>query len=291
MRTLWLAVTTSLLLLTACGDPNSTDSTPTGPGGMEHPEQPNELILQIAVGGGFVPVEFNLTELPAFSLYGDGKAIALGPQIAVYPAPALPNLQEMQVTEEGIQRILASALEAGLSGPDRSLENDRIADAPTTTFTVVAGGDTHTTAVYALGIDVDGPEDVTDQQEDRQRLRQFQQRATDLQQWLSADQISALRLFEPERMRLFVEPGAPDRPEPGLQQPELAWPLDVDLTAFGEPHTLEGYRCGVVAGADLQTLLSVAEGANQLTPWVSDGQTYKVLFRPLLPHESGCESF
>jgi hypothetical protein len=47
-------------------------------------------------------------------------------------------------------------------------------------------------------------------------------------------------------------------------------------------------RCGTVTGEDAASLLGLAEQANQLTPWTSDGTSYALLFRPLLPDESDC---
>jgi hypothetical protein len=50
----------------------------------------------------------------------------------------------------------------------------------------------------------------------------------------------------------------------------------------------EGTRCGVVSGGELATLLPALQAANQLTYWRSDGVTYQLTLRPLLPDESGC---
>lgn len=281
-----------VVILSACGD-RSQDGGSTDSDGesdvVGHPEGPDELVLRVTVGGGFVPVEFNLTELPTFSMYGDGSIITPGPQIAIYPAPALPNLQQRQITEEGIQTILAEALDAGLEGPDRSLANHRIADAPTTDFTVVTDTGTHTTSAYALGTGTGPQEGPEDDRQARNHLRQFQQMITSLEQALPAGEISEERPFEPTRLRLFVKEGTPEPSEPGLEQPELEWPLDGGLAEFGEPHASVDYRCGVVAGEEVQRLLDVARRANQLTPWVSEGRSYGVLFRPLLPDERGCE--
>lgn len=281
-----------VVLLSACGDRSQNGGATDSDGEsdvVEHPEEPDELVLRVTVGGGFVPVEFNLTEVPAFSLYGDGSIITPGPQIAIFPAPALPNLQQKKVTEEGIQMILAEAVDAGLEGPDRRLTNDRIADAPTTAFTVVTDAGAHTTSVYALGIGTGPQEGPGDDRQTRSRLRQFQEMVSSLEQSLPAGEISAERPFEPKRLRLFVREGTPEPSEPGLEQPELGWPLDGGLAGFGEPHTSLDYRCGVVEGEDVQRLLDAAKRANQLTPWVSDGRSYGVLFRPLLPDEMGCE--
>lgn len=279
------------VMLSACvGVPQDADPTDTGrtTSVIPHPDGPDEVVLRVTVGGGFVPAEFNLTELPMFSLFGDGKVVTPGPQIAIYPAPALPNLQQRQVSESGIQQILAAATEAGLEGPDRTLTNDRIADAPTTVFTVVTDDDTHTTSAYALGIDTTGENGTVDDREARGRLRRFRERLGGLEQWLQEEQVGAEQQFEPRRMRVFVKPGTPEPSEPGLEQPEHDWPLPGDLAGFGGPGSVLGYRCGVVEGEDLRGLIDAAQRANQLTPWVSEGRTYSVLFRPLLPDESGC---
>jgi hypothetical protein len=44
----------------------------------------------------------------------------------------------------------------------------------------------------------------------------------------------------------------------------------------------------VVEGEDWAKLRRLAESATQLTPWTDAGERYRVVFRPLLPHESSC---
>ena len=68
----------------------------------------------MAYEGGFVPVDYMLSAMPSFSLYGDGTLITPGAQIDIYPGPALPAIQQQQVSEAAIQAILQAALDAGL---------------------------------------------------------------------------------------------------------------------------------------------------------------------------------
>lgn len=286
-----IAVTGALVVLaTACDgaqDPEPSDS-PDELAEIGHPAEPDELVLRVEIGGGFVPVESNLTSLPLVSLYGDGRVITQGPQIAIFPGPALPNLRQRTITESGMQTVLRESIEAGLEGPDRDFPMEGIADAATTTFTVAANGDTHSTSAYALGVEA-GPFDLlADEQEARARLVELRDDLTDLQSLLPASEIGEERAYEIDRMRIFVQPGASQPGEPELEQSELEWPLSVGLAEFGEPYGQLDFRCGVVDGADLEELLPAAEMANELTPWVSDGESYRVLFRPLLPDESGC---
>src|SRR5919109_642320 len=176
-----------------------------GEGGrIEHLRGPNDLVLQVDSGGGFVPVHWHLRELPLFSLYGDGRVITQGPQIAIYPPPTLPALVQRRISEEGIQAILRAARDAGLSGDDRRLEVFEVTDLPTTTFTVAADGQTHHTAVYGLG---EVPEDMpVDDREARQTLFEFQSKLLDLESWLPEGSVGSDRPYEYDRLSLFIVP-------------------------------------------------------------------------------------
>jgi hypothetical protein len=243
---------------------------------------------------GHVPLEAQLRQLPTFALFGDGRLILQGPQIEIYPPPALANLTVTPIGEAGIQAILRAARDAGLRGSDRHFDLDTITDASTTTFTLVANGARHETSVYALepfsGDPDEAPAGVpADQREVRQALAHFQRKLGDLRSWLPEGSVGEEGLYEPEELRIFVQPGEPPQ-EPELQQPPAAWPLDAPLGAFGEP--VEGrpdLRCASIRGEDLAAILPLATTANELTPWTSGAKAYSLVFRPLLPHESGCE--
>ncbi|MGZ8605536.1 MAG: hypothetical protein ACXWXQ_00645 [Actinomycetota bacterium] len=287
------------LLLGACGRLNDDDDGPgsggdtgatggTGDVGIEHPTGSDELILRIATGGGFVPVEYNLRSVPGISLFGDGRLIVTGPMIEIYPQPALPNLQVSQLTEEAIQAILAAAEEAGLLGGDASYDYPCVTDLPTTVFTVNAGGATHTVSAYALGFEdgamAGGCPDVD--VDARTTLLDFSTKVGDLRGWLPEGSIGEEREYVPSEMRVYV---TEYRGDPELEQQIVQWPLEGSLAHFGEKDpNLAGYRCGVVDGADLELLLPAAQASNELTPWASDGGEHGLIFRPLLPDEHGC---
>src|SRR4029453_7915808 len=135
------------LLVAGCGR-----LTKAGSGGIDHPTGAADLVLRMDVGGGFVAPTYELRRIPTWSLFGDGRIITEGPQIEIYPGPALPSVQVQTVTEEGIQAILKAAEAAGLLGPNRTYGQDCVADAPTTTFTVYADGTKHVVSAYALGM-------------------------------------------------------------------------------------------------------------------------------------------
>jgi hypothetical protein len=139
------------LLVTACADPSSGGGSPAP--GISHGTSADDLVLRWGYEGGFTPPEYQLTNLPAFSLYGDGTIVRPGPQIEIYPGPALPALEVVRVDEAGIQAILEAAFDAGLDSVDdlTDMGSVGVADAPETVFTLRAGGVDRSVRVYALG--------------------------------------------------------------------------------------------------------------------------------------------
>lgn len=274
--------------------PSAGETSPTaGPGTIPHPTGPDELVLRIDRTGGLLPPFHTVTELPLFVLYGDGRVITQGPQIMIYPPPALPNLLETRLTEEGVQAILQEAQAAGLLEGDRRYELTTVADAPITVFTVNAGGRTSTVSVYALyEAEIDDPNLPPEEREARRLLREFLQKALSFSAWLPTTAIA-----KPEgpyaiaRLQLVVVPAEQATDQPTDVQPgELDWPLASPLAEFGQPFDFAGTsaRCGVVERAELAAVLDAMSQANTLTRWRSGDALYSILPRPLLPGEAGC---
>ncbi|HJS27894.1 MAG TPA: hypothetical protein VJ913_12295 [Actinomycetota bacterium] len=294
-RKLW-ALLALMFVLVACGrlsdDGGSTggDGTGgTGSTGIEHPTGADEVVLRVEYTGGFVPVDYTLRSIPSWTLYGDGRIVMQAPQIEIYPPPALPGLTATPIAEDGVQAILEAARDAGLMDGDASYGNDCIADAATTVFTTNANGSTSVVSAYAL--DVGEPAGTCGGEADadeRAALAEFQMLLGDLSSWLPEGSVGQEQPLDPTELRVYSQPyrGQPDPP-----QEEVAWPLGEPLGSFGDPVEDHGapVRCGVVNGEDLSTVLPVAGAANEITPWTSDG-VYQLIFRPLLPDESGCQS-
>lgn len=294
-RTLLVALAALAIVGSACGrldDGNgsgpgsSSGPTGSGTGGITHPAVPDEPILQVTTGGGFIAPSAHLTEIPSFSLYGDGTLITPGAQIDIYPQPLLPAIVSTSINEDGIQAILDAARSAGLLEKDATYGFNCVADAPTTTFTVHADGAVHTVSVYALGMDESGCKDAD--AEARAKLAAFQGELGDLRSWLPEGSVSQDGEYEPTAIRVYVQPYGAIR-EPGLDEPAIDWPISTGLDTFGQPVSeVPDMRCGVVAGSDLEALLPDLRRANALTPWQSAGAAYGLLVRPLLPDERTC---
>jgi hypothetical protein len=287
---LFVATILSLgLLAGACANGDGPGDGGTGGGGGDtgNPTPATvDLLLRIEQLGGFVPVQYYLTGMPMLSLYGDGLLVTPGAQIEIYPGPALPALSQQRLTPEAIQMLLQAAIDAGLD-KDRDLKTMMVSDMPTTVFTLTIDGQTHTTQVYALDFDLGPKPDGMTQEEFQARkdLAAFQAKASDLS-WLPEGSVTDEGMYEPASLRIYSSAYQPD---PGLTQSPIAWPLTPGLDLFGESQDVsDGMRCGTVAADAAATLLPLAEQANQLTPWTSDGTRFGLLFRPLLPDESGC---
>lgn len=305
----WKAVAALLLAvvfaaaLAGCGSGGSAGTTGTAEttttlAPIPHKTGANDLILQVSTAGGLVPIESKLTSTPDFSLYGDGRVIVTGPVIAIYPGPALPNLQTTVITEAEIQSILHAAQAAGLFRNDFNYGQPSVTDMGTTTVVVNAAGKTYTSKIYALGMEEDagGVTDVQDQA--RAQVNTFNQRLSSLSGFTTRKltwtdyQYTSLAVYS--KQIATTTPGASTNStgstastasttSTDVQPNTIAWPLG-DLATLGRP--AEGpYRKVVVSGQDLSTLSPLLADATQITEWTSNGKTYNLSFRPLLPGE------
>jgi hypothetical protein len=226
--------------------------------------------------GGFVTPTTIAARLPMVSVYADGRVFTEGPVPAIYPGPALPNVQVGEIDGAEVQALVDRALDAGVA-ESGDLGTPSVADAPSTRFTVVTTQETHVREVYALW---EGSEDsgLTDDQTAARR------ELSDLLTALTEPAANSTP-YEPEAVALVASPWGD--PGDGLVQPEMSWPgpaLPGQPTG-GPPDV----TCVTAGGAEAQAVLAAARDANAATPWVTgDGTRWSVAFRPLLPDETGC---
>jgi len=254
----------------------------------------SEVVVRIAWTGGFVPYEFIFTSLPRFTLLGDGRVLVEGPQVEIYPGPALPNVQVRRLTEEGIQSILFRIAETGLFDESHSWNaaTQFIADASSTVFTVRADNREVVVDVYALGLLTDpigAPTGIpTDELEAHDRLTALETALLDLDAWIPADDWAdaTWQSYEPDALRLLVANIDAQPPNPdGLDSEPIPWLGTTAPDQFGTSSTIQDFRCGVVSGAEGAAWHAALSQANQLTRWSHDGHLYSVTPRPLLPDE------
>ncbi len=252
-----------------------------GPASIAHPPGASEVVMQVTTGGGFVPIEYQVTLVPEFSLYGDGRVIVPGPQIEIYPRSALPNIQTTVVPEKSVQAMLTAARGAGLFDPAFDYGQPSVADGPTTTIVINADSATNRSAIYALT--VAGAGGLTEKQRQaREGVSNLIGDLTVVSPFVSGDIV-----WEPLAFSALAVYSSPmgDDPVDAPAANRLDWPLG-DLSTLGEPVQNGGLRKVVISGAELEKLRPLLGQATEITVWGSGGVDYRLLLRPLLPGEA-----
>ena len=268
-----------VLLLVLAGCAQGGRAGDGGPAAEPYPYAPDDLVLQVSWTGGFVTPHMLAGRLPLVSVYGDGRVITEGPVPAIYPGPALPNLQVTRIDRAAVQDLVDRALDAGV-GESGDLGRPPVADVPSTRFSVSTGLETIVREVYALETDVDESSGLTPEQiSARAELREFLD-------WVSELAVGASQPYEPTAVAALVTEYVPAE-EPELTPPDTPWP---GPPLPGEPfEVMLGISCVLATGDHTAPVLQAARAGNALTPWVgADGRRWSLTFRPLLPHESGC---
>ncbi|MDG6104853.1 hypothetical protein Daura_05115 [Dactylosporangium aurantiacum] len=280
-----LRVLAAILLLLVAG---CAAESPGGPSGGSSAGAvsygPDELVLRVDVSGGLVPVAMTVTEVPALSVYGDGRVVTDGPVIEIYPGPALPNVQLQRISTAGVAKLVDLAVDAGV-GRHADLGMPNVADAPTTHVMVRTAAGEQVTDAPALGIGEDSLPAA--QRAARQRLQRLVESLSDLRSTLGRDAVSEPVPFPASGAAAVAEPWTELGGDQGLapQQP-VAWPgpaLPGEAVA-----DRPGVHCVSATGEEGQRILAAAGKANTRTPWSSAGSSWQVTFRPFLPGESTC---
>jgi hypothetical protein len=287
-----LAAVLALLLglgvlgVAGCGEAGGTSDDTIGSGGsVVHPTGKTELVLQVFSHDGFVPVSYSLTQLPGFSLYGDGTVVVTGPMIEIYPGPAMPNLQTTTISEEAVQAILSAAREIGLFANDVDYGQPGITDMPMTSIVINADKTTYRSDIYALRMESGAGGLTMEQQQARAAINDLSGKLGELTSFESGEikwasyEYSALAVFSQA-----IDPSTTTDPT-DIQPNRLQWPLG-DLSTLGTAVQPEGYRKAVISGSDLAKLKPLLGEATQITVWTFGDREYNLYFRPLLPGET-----
>src|SRR3954470_13676650 len=137
------------------------------------------LVLRVDLTGGFAPPTVLAGRLPVVSVYADGRVITEGPVAAIYPGPALPNLQVRQIDRAAVQDLVDRAMDAGVA-ETADLGSPPVADATSTRFTLVTASDTYVREAYALSeAPAEGTGLTQEQQAPRSKLGDLMSPLTD----------------------------------------------------------------------------------------------------------------
>jgi hypothetical protein len=262
--------------------PNASDVTT---GAIDHRTGATDVVLRIEQGGGFVPIDFLATQAPGFTLFGDG-VIVFQRKLDQFPQPDANGVTKgvpwrtAKLDEGQIQELLEFALgPGGLGGARDSYLEGGIADAPSTIFTVHAGGIDKTVVVYALSeLSQPGPDSAI--------RRAFLKLATRLQDFDEGGRISS-DVYEPDRYRgVLIEREA----QPGLEP--LPWPWStLTIADFptgpqdGSGPTTFPHRTMTRDEVAALKLDGIDGGVQGVTLRGTDGKLYTFVLRPLLADE------
>ncbi len=232
------------------------------------------LLLEVTSEGGFISPSAHLGELPVVVVDTDGNIYTADPNATA--ALLIPQVVVRNVGPDGAAQILAAMHDASL---DTEGDNGGVpGDTGVTVFTSEIDGQEFVNRITAGG--PPGPP----------RPGQSPNPATDLlnrlldptDTWGATDPSSAT--FTPSAYKVYVAPTT-------ATATTADWPLTASLADFGTPAQpdfgVTDLRTGAVLAADATMLASALGTTPAGTLITSDGQTYEVWVRPLLPPELG----
>jgi hypothetical protein len=286
-RSSWAAVAAIplLVLVSACGAQPAADAAPPAPPAAASLGA-DEVALRVTHTGGFVTPQSIPGRVPALSVYGDGRVITEGPVPAIYPGPALPNLQQTRISESDVDALVKRAVAAGV-GATTDLGQPGVADAATTRFLVTTGNGVRQTDAYALEMSGDDAQLNATQKAARKKLSDLLAALQDLPATLGAGAVREEGGYQAKAVAgiatTYVKPEQPLELEPPVP---VDWPGPALPGDRLNPSVEVG--CVTATGDQAQAVLAAAGKANAMTPWLSEGEQWSVLLRPLLPDENGC---
>ncbi len=256
-------------------------ATPTGPGFVEHPTESDVVVLRLEEGGGFVPIDFLVTQAPTFSLYGDGTAIyqpvdtrMAAPMGGLNPLP----FRRATLDDAQMSALLGFALgQGGLAEARDHYENNVCADCPSSIFTIRAGGFDKTVDVYALGTETD----QTPDREIRARLAQLADILRAFETQVAAGRATDAGVYEPPAYRAILGEAQ------GVPAEVRAWPWDDVAPTDFTTRPNDGRRYAVITPDQARKLSPTPEGGLYAIAVLGPGDVrYTIALRPLLPDES-----
>ena len=277
-------------VLAACGGSGGSLTTPsvgtsgptpaptTDPASIEHATGALDEVFQLEQGGGFVPIGFFATQAPQFILYGDGTVIFR--DFTAAPPPndkvgALTPYLIAHLSEPEVQAFLRFALaDSGLGIARASYNPGNVADAPSSMFTVKAGGLDKVVSVEGLGFE-------NPQSPDSAILKALAALGERISNF--ATSVTGEVPWAPERWRgILTADGF---------GPAVTWPWkDITPADFVQPADPDApqFPIHTLSAADVDALgLTGIEGGFANLPIIGpDGKLYTLALRPILPGES-----
>jgi hypothetical protein len=250
-------------LVAACGD--DTRSSPP-----DLPEGSEAVVIQFSTGGGITGPCCQPWDVPDITAYGDGVVLVEDSAVAV------PELRQATVSRSDLAELLAGARAAGLLAAQPPDTGTLCCDLGYTNVVLSDGATAREFEVVGLGHEGNLNSDLSDEQVDvRHTISDL------LDRLVALTEQSQTQPYSPAGLALYVSAST-------IGGPEVApWPVDPALTET-DGSTEDDGGCLLLTGESEIGAVIAATGDNPSQLWSSGGQEWRVLVRPLLPHESGC---
>jgi hypothetical protein len=252
----------TLLVIAACGLTATVGRASAG-------TSPGAVVYSATYRGGFTIPGTDFRTVPAQLIDTNRNLYSPGAITMIYPGPALFPIIKTPVSKSRMQAFDRLAREAGLQRSRLDWGTPNTADVPDLVLTY--RGKTHTIPSFGVG-----EESLTKaQQTNRQRVRKLM------------DSIGSLAspsgsLYTPTSLVIAPRLAVPEDTPPDLTVQRLDWPDSIG-TLDNTP------SCAVLSGPNAAAALRVLQQANDLTQFRSNGKFYRVLVRPALPGDLGCQ--
>ena len=256
--------------------------SPSTVGAIEHKTGATDVILRMEQGGGFVPIDFLATQAPAFTLYGNG-VIVFQRKVETFPEADASGVthgtpwRTAKLDENQIQGLLEFATVQGALGTARDVYMGNIADAPSTIFTVNAGG-------LSKVVTINGLSELTDPGPDALARAAFLKLANRLNDFDRGGSIDS-DIYQADAYRgVLIERDA-NGPAP------KAWPWPaIKLADFVDPNAANGgirlpHRTMSAEEVDALGIKDLVGGLQGVVLKAPDGRIYGLTLRPLLADE------
>ncbi len=270
MRSIVVVLVVGMVVAACGGDGGRNDAMPF------QPIAPDAVVLEVRDEGGFAPVEFILGRPPRYVLTADRRLWYQGPVPEIFPGPLLPNIQGVRVADGDWEDIVRAVDQSSLPYIDRVENRDAastVADATDTIFTLFDTEGEHVYVVYGLGIGATASSS---------EIVALEQLIADLDE--ATVNGEPLGRFETDRFEIRVNSQVPGFDPQFITR--RSWPLTEAPTSLADG--FGGWRCAVIEGAELVSLVSELDAATQTTLWEFEGTDWSMIARPLFPHETGC---
>lgn len=249
------------------------------------------VLLEVTSQGGFINPSASLAAMPTVVVYTDGRIMTPGAPPPNASDALVQPVSVLDVGPTGAAAIKAAITAAGLDKPQVG-DPGVAADSGTSVFTVNVNGGPVTSHFAASGpgggpgLPGGGGGGGSGSPERTAAFDLLGRLLDTTETWgATAPRTST---YTPVGYRIFAAPGAPAG-DGSTTVPAIAWPLTTGLASFGVPAVpdrgVAGLRSGIALGADAEALAPILATATTATPFTSDGATFTLWVRALLPHE------